>query len=216
MLAFKAIDRKGQRFGNLLVVERAENDRNGKAMWICECDCGNTTVVSAKNLSRGQYSCGCLFRGKPLIYRRTHANKLYNQWSGMIYRCTHEAASHFERYGERGVSVCQEWVESFESFADWSIANGYADSLEIDRIDNNGNYCPENCRWVSHMENSRNRNARKTSKSGVSGVMFREDIQKWRVTIGVNYKRINIGNFDNFEDAVAARKKAEREFWGNP
>lgn len=186
-------------------------------MWMCKCDCGNTIVVPASQLARGQkYSCGCLFKGKPLLYRRTHKNKLYNQWSGMIYRCTHESASHYDRYGERGVSVCQEWIDSFESFADWSIANGYSETLEIDRIDNNGNYSPENCRWVSHMENSRNRNTRKTSKSGVSGVMFREDIQKWRVSIGVNYKRINIGNFDSFEDAVDARKKAEQKYWGSP
>lgn len=215
-MKFEAIDRKGQRYGRLIVIERAENDNNGKATWLCQCDCGNRVIVSAKNLSRGTESCGCLIRGKPLIMRRTHANKLYNQWSGMIYRCTHQAASHYERYGERGVSVCQEWLDSFENFADWSIKNGYADNLEIDRIDNNGNYSPNNCRWVSHMENSRNRNTRCTSKSGVAGVMFRKDIHKWRVSIGVNYKSINIGNYDTFEDAVAARKKAEKEYWGNP
>lgn len=213
----RLIDRTNQRYGSLIVIKRVPNNKENKAMWLCECDCGNTVVVPASQLANGQkYSCGCLYKGKPILYRRTHKNKLYNQWSGMIYRCTHESASHYERYGERGVSVCKEWIESFESFADWSIANGYSDNLEIDRIDNNGNYSPENCRWVSHMENSRNRNTRKTSRSGVAGVMFREDIQKWRVSIGVNYKRINIGNFDSFDDAVAARKKAEQEYWGNP
>lgn len=213
----RLIDRTNQRYGSLIVIKRAPNNKENKAMWLCECDCGNTVVVPASQLANGQkYSCGCLYKGKPILYRRTHKNKLYNQWSGMIYRCTHESASHYERYGERGVSVCKEWIDSFESFADWSIANGYSDTLEIDRIDNNGNYSPDNCRWVSHMENSRNRNTRKTSKSGVAGVMFREDIQKWRVSIGVNYKRINIGNFDSFDDAVAARKKAEQEYWGNP
>lgn len=217
MLGKNAIDRINQRYGSLVVVERAENTRDNKAAWVCKCDCGNTIVVPASQLARGQkHSCGCLYGGKPLIYRRTHKNKLYNQWSGMIYRCTHEAASHYERYGERGVSVCQEWIDSFEAFADWSIANGYKETLEIDRIDNNGNYSQENCRWVSHMENSRNRNTRKTSKSGVSGVIFRKDINKWRVTICANYKRINIGNYDTFEDAVSARKKAEEEYWGNP
>ena len=213
----RLIDRTSQRYGSLVVIKRAVNSKENKAMWLCKCDCGNTIVVPASQLASGQkYSCGCLFKGKPLLYRRTRKNKLYNQWSGMIYRCTHESASHYERYGERGVSVCQEWIDSFESFADWSIANGYSENLEIDRIDNNGNYSPENCRWVSHMENSRNRNTRKTSKSGVAGVMFREDIQKWRVSIGVNYKRINIGNFDSFEDAVDARKKAEQKYWGSP
>lgn len=213
-MSFAVIDRKGQRFGSLIVVERAENDQNGKAMWLCKCDCGNSIVVSAKNLTRGKSSCGCLFGGKPLIYRKSHSNKLYNQWSGMIYRCTHQAASHYERYGERGVSVCEEWMNSFEVFANWAISNGYSENLEIDRIDNNGNYCPDNCQWVSHMENSRNRNARKTSKSGVSGVAFRKDIKKWRVTICVNYKRIHIGNYETFEAAVSARKKAESEYWG--
>ena len=132
----------------------------------------------------------------------------------MIYRCTHEAASHFARYGDRGISVCKEWAESFESFVEWSLSNGYSDNLEIDRIDNNGNYCPENCRWVTHMENSRNRNVRCTNKTGVSGVSFRKECNAWRVTICANYQRINVGTFKTFDEAVSARKDAELKYWG--
>lgn len=213
-MKFQAIDRTGQRYGSLVAIRRAENDACGKAQWLCKCDCGNVVVVPSRKLLNKHPSCGCLYNGKPMIYRRSHSNKLYNQWSGMIYRCTHQNASHYERYGERGIAVCDEWGSNFEAFVEWSLANGYSADLEIDRINNNGDYSPENCRWVPHKENSRNRNTRKTSKSGVAGVMYRADINVWRVSIGVDYKRINIGHFKTFEEAVAARKEAELKYWG--
>jgi len=213
-MKFEAIDRTGHRYGRLVVVERAENDKNGKAMWLCKCDCGKELVIPAVRLSAGKSSCGCLVNNKELIYRRTHRNKLYNQWAGMIYRCTHKNAAHYERYGGRNISVCEEWATDYEAFANWSLENGYEKGLEIDRIDNNKGYSPSNCRWVSHMENSRNRNVRCTSSTGVSGVFKRPDSGKWRATIGVNYKRINLGTFDTFEEAVAARKEAELKYWG--
>ena len=213
-IKFQAIDRTGERYGRLLVLHRATENIRGKPAWVCACDCGKVLTVPAANLAKGKKSCGCLIKGKPLIMRRSHANKLYNQWSGMIYRCTHEAASHFERYGKRGITVCEEWANSFEAFAEWAISNGYENNLEIDRVNPNGNYCPSNCRWVSHAENTRNRNVRNTCTSGVSGVTFRKDCNSWRVTITKDYKRINIGNFKTFEEAVEARKQAEKKYWG--
>lgn len=212
-MKFVAIDRLNKRYGHLLVIERAENIK-GKPAWVCKCDCGNIVTVSSRNLSRGTYSCGCMLRGKPLIYRRSHANKLYNQWIGMIYRCTHEKASHFDRYGARGITVCKEWQTDFEAFVKWSLKNGYKNNLEIDRIDNNLEYSPDNCRWVSHVENSRNRNNRCTNKCGVAGVYYRADCNKWRANITVDYHRINLGTFDTLEEAAAARKEAEKTYWG--
>ena len=209
----KLIDLTGQRFGRLTVIERAENTKAGKATWLCKCECGNIKVIPAKNLSRGTISCGCLYDGKPLIMRKTHANRLYNIWQGMIYRCTHESASNYLRYGGRGISVCPQCLDSFETFAEWSLENGYTESMEIDRIDNNNNYSPENCRWVSHMKNSQNRNTRTTSTTGFSGIAWRKDIKKYRVTITAHGKRVTIGNYETLDEAVSARNNAETVYW---
>lgn len=219
----RLIDLTGKRFGKLVVIERAGNDKYHKPLWKCKCDCGNETIVSGAVLRRGDTtSCGCMqgirkdLAYKPLIMRRTHANRLFNTWSGMIYRCENPHASHYSIYGGRGISVCEEWRNSYEAFAKWSLSHGYSDDKEIDRINNDGNYCPENCRWIPHKSNSRNRRAR--NQSGVSGVNFRPSRTgiggTWRAGIVVDGKNINIGHFEKFEDAVEARKQAEIKYWG--
>lgn len=165
----KAIDLTGQVFGNLTVIARAENDKRNKARWLCRCVCGNEKIVNAKHLRSGDtQSCGCM-QGvrdgvyRPLIERHTHNNRLYHTWSGMHQRCERPSASSYEYYGGRGIKVCAEWTgeNGFDNFQKWAISNGYSDDLEIDRIDNDRGYEPNNCRWVTHQENSFNRRPRK-------------------------------------------------------
>lgn len=216
-------DRTGERHGMLTVLHRGEN-MYGKTAWVCRCDCGNIKTVSSLALRKGQKSCGCLagFRNKSasvgLIYRKSHRNKLYNQWSGMIYRCTHESASHYEFYGGKGISVCREWMNDFTAFVDWAIANGYTDKMEIDRIDNDGDYEPSNCRWIDHKKNSRNRGTRRASESGRSGVIWRPSRTgeggAWRVGIMADGKQITVGTYGDLTKAIEARKAAELEHWG--
>lgn len=154
----KIIDLVGQRFGRL-TVESFSHMHVG-AFWNCRCECGTSLTVSSNNLRRGNSkSCGCLSREITGSRFRRHGmsrTRLHRIWGGMLMRCSYEKNGNYDRYGGRGISVCQEWQSSFESFRDWAIANGYRDDLTIDRIDSNGNYEPGNCRWEPLAVQARN------------------------------------------------------------
>lgn len=155
----------GKRFGRLLVVARTENKifkcGASAVQYICECDCGNKVIVLGRRLQNGQTkSCGCLRRemGRKSLFKHGHTNKrIYRTWVHMKERCENPNVREYKFYGARGIVVCDEWKNSFESFYDWAITNGYEDCLTIDRIDTNGNYEPSNCRWVTMKVQSNNR-----------------------------------------------------------
>lgn len=208
----KFIDLTGQRFGKLVVKERAPNTRFGGARWLCQCDCGRCSTVAAGELKRGHaLSCGCA--------RTTHKDaghgkraKLYIVWEGIKQRCCNPNNKNFPDYGGRGIKMCPEWHESYSCFREWAYQNGYAEGLQIDRINNDGNYCPENCRWVRRKTNIRNTRARKSSRSGVKGVFPLAD-GRYLVKIGVNGKQLTIGRFATLEEAKEARLNAEAKYW---
>ncbi|RHO08431.1 AP2 domain-containing protein [Clostridium sp. AM22-11AC] len=212
----KMIDLTGQRFGRLVVIERA-GSRGGKATWLCQCDCGNQTVVIGGILRRGlTKSCGCLSKAINSEVHSTHhmtGERLHNIWRGMKARCYIESCSNYQYYGGRGIQICAEWKNDFTAFYNWALSHGYSDDLSIDRVNSNGNYEPENCRWVTMKKQFWNRRRWNTNKSGETGVIWSEDRKKWRAYITVNRKRINLGSFESKEDAVNARQVAEEKYW---
>lgn len=133
-------------------------DKRGRTikMWDCTCRCGTRKDVRDAEIRRGESSsCGCYNREISSTHHSSRT-RLYEIWHGMKQRCNNPRSKDAHNYSERGIAICQEWNDSFESFRDWAISNGYQDGLSIDRIDVNGNYCPENCRWSTASEQCRN------------------------------------------------------------
>lgn len=171
----RANDLTGLKFGRLTVIERTGILKNGSCLWRCQCECGQTKTATTAHLKGGfVQSCGCLKReaasesGKRSAkhHGRSRAdpkqNRLYSVWRGMKYRCNNPNAKPYPNYGGRGIKVCREWDESFEAFKSWALGAGYDydapyGKITLDRIDCNGDYCPENCRWVDMKAQADNR-----------------------------------------------------------
>ena len=151
-------------------------------------------------------SCGCYTKIKVSKAQTTHGkrkHKIYSVWNQMMARCYNEKSISYKNYGLKGISVCDEW-HNVENFIN-DMYPSYIDGLSIDRIDVDGNYQKDNCRWVSKAIQSQNtRRIRKNNTSGYRGVVFRKDIKKYRVAIRVNNKRINLGHFEDKIEAALA------------
>lgn len=161
----------GLRFGRLLVMEKATiPDRTD--MWLCKCDCGCEKVIHGVDLRRGHtQSCGCLHKDVTSTANKKHGytvgykvERLYRIWSNMKSRCYNPRVKAFERYGGRGITVCNEWLHDYPAFRAWAYNSGYQENLSIDRIDNDKGYYPQNCRWSTITQQNNNRRPRRWQK----------------------------------------------------
>lgn len=180
------IDMTGRRIGRLTVICEA-GKQGKKIMWLCKCDCGKDVIASGVNLRRGFYkSCGCYSADRLREMRTKHKmsnTRIYKEWAQMKGRCYCKGYIDFHLYGGRGISVCDEWKNDFESFKNWAFQNGYSDNLTLDRIDNDKGYSPDNCRWATVKEQANNRRSNHyVTYDGVT-----RTLAQWAELTGINY-----------------------------
>ena len=205
---------EGERYGKLVVMEEAEPiySKTGKMIrrWKCKCDCGNITIVRHGDLRNGStVSCGCYNYEKESVLK-THGysrTKLGRVFDGMKQRCNNPNNKNYEKYGGRGIRICTEWLNDTKKFFDWAIRNGYKEGLSIDRINVNGNYEPDNCRWADSETQCLNQRIRKDNKTGYKGIYYSEGA--YRVQIRRNKKRYYFGSYKTLPEAVKVLEEAK-------
>ena len=205
----------GEKFGRLTVKKFVGiNNVSGNTKWLCKCECGNEKVVQARHLrSGGIKSCGCLDRDRKTVHG-LNKHSLYPTWNGMLSRCYNNTSASYKNYGQRGISVCDRW---------WSV-KAFIDDIErllgprptgcsLDRINNDGNYEPNNVRWANSVEQGQNKRINRNNTSTHTGVYRDKKQNKWKAAITYNGKYIHLGHFSDFTEAVKVREKAEKELW---
>lgn len=208
-------DLTGKRFGRLTVLSRApdrvQNSGRHRVMWNCVCDCGNKRVVYGDNLKKGvTQSCGCYQKELQSAKQKTHGEtetKLYAVWCSMKARCFRDTTTHYKYYGGRGITVCNEWVSSYEAFREWSYENGYYENdnreCTLDRIDVNGDYCPSNCRWVADVAQANNRRSNRIyAYNGEE-----HNVTEWAHIIGIDPKTLFSRIYSGMDFEKAINKK---------
>ena len=204
----KLIDRTGQRFGRLVVLEQAGRTATKKVLWKCKCDCGNETQTDSGSLVTGNTeSCGCILK-EAITKHGGWKKSSYNTWRAMIRRCTNPKDKDYKRYGAKGITVCPEWMD----YANFAQCMGEPQGDEtLDRIDVYGNYEPSNCRWAGLTQQARNVRVRANSETGVTGVVLYKN--RYYAKITVKKKSYYSKVFNTIEEAAEARKELERIHW---
>lgn len=209
-------DITNMKFGKLTAIKLHHQkqcfDKNGKKngtnhYWLCKCDCGNECIVNKYHLLyRRTTSCGCLHRGKTI--HNLSNSRIYKIWGDMKNRCSNKNNTAFKFYGERGITVCNEW-QDFKNFYDWSINNGYNDNLTIDRINVNGNYEPNNCRWVDINFQQKNKRTNRFIKYNGKTLCLSDWATKYNISYKMLCKRLKDGW--DFETAINTKKLTQSE-----
>lgn len=213
----KVINLTGKVFSRLTVLSEAGRDKHEKVMWLCECSCGNKPILSGNTIKSGNTkSCGCLHKEIMSNILTTHGlrkHPLYAVWLSMKARCYNESYHQYADYGGRGITICDRWINSFRDFYN-DVAYHYNDNLQLDRVDNDGNYEPSNVRWVTQQQNGMNRRGATRSTSGYKGVSWNGGKGKWVAQIGLNGKKQHIGYFLDERAAAKAYNTYALEWFG--
>lgn len=211
----KRLDIVGNRYGRLIVKNYVQQNKHGKSVWECQCDCGEILAILGSCLTRGTTtSCGCVKSERLVEYNTTHGMKgtrTYNCWSNMKSRCNYPERWDAEYYNLKGISYDERW-ESFENF--YSDMGEVPDGMSLDRIDPNLDYYKDNCRWTTDSMQAFNQVLRVNNTSGKTGVWFIEKSGKWAAAITHELEKEHLGTFNSFEDAVKAREEAELKYFG--
>lgn len=182
-------DMTNYEFNGCVVLKRAEN-KGKNVCWLCRCYCGNNFVVRSTDIRTGNTkSCGCLNKKLAGDRARKHGNRnsrLYNIWNNMKMRCINPNSISFKNYGGRGIKVCDNWFNSFENFYKWAMNNGYDNTLTLDRIDNDGDYKPSNCKWSDYTHQERNRRNNHILEYNNE----KHTIAEWSELTGIPYKTL--------------------------
>ncbi len=194
----------GQKFNRLEVVGFDHSSNKGKPYWYCRCDCGGENRVTTGNLRSGKVkSCGCLAVeafSNTITKHGLRYHPLYKVWSNMVQRCTNKKSTNYHRYGGRGIKVCDRWLKSVANFIE-DMEDSYSKELELDRKDNDGDYCISNCRFVSNSINQGNKSKGKGT-SIYKGVSYYKPTGKWVAKISVRGHQLHIGSFTEEIDAA--------------
>lgn len=160
----KSKDITGQRFGKLIAIKKVGTDNRRNAIWLCKCDCGNDCQRIVAELTKNKnHSCGCLANEhlKNMAKNNTTHGMtktgIYRSYKAMMSRCYREKDIHFNAYGKRGISVCDEWKGHPKTFIEWGLQHGWEEHLTLERINVNGNYEPSNCKWIPMSEQYKNK-----------------------------------------------------------
>ena len=186
-----------------------ENSKERKRFGIYKCGfCGTNFKANTNDINRGDTkSCGCL-KSQRIREANTKHNltytRLYEIWRNIKTRTLNPNFKQYNDYGGRGITICEEWKNDFMPFYNWAMLNGYSDELSIDRIDNNGNYCPENCRWTTQTIQTRNQRIYKNNTSGYKGVCLVKKTNKYKSYINVDKKGVYLGIFPTAVEAAIA------------
>ena len=200
----KPIDITGERFGHLVAIRFDETSKPSRRKWICQCDCGKIKSIRLSHLRSGAtISCGC--KHYTPIHGKT-GSRIYEVWVQMKQRCSNPHSSHYYAYGQREITVCQEWSKDFRNFYSWSIQNGYADNLTIDRINNEKGYSPDNCRWATLYTQANNRRNNKWLLVDGEKLTIAQAARKY----GIDQKRLGmrIARGLSFEKAFEGQAKS--------
>ena len=177
----------GNKYGRLEVLSYINTDKHRNKVYLCKCECGNTTITTADSLKKGHTrSCGCLQKEKVSTHHKSNT-RLYKVWMDMRGRCNYKKGHDYKHYGCRGIKVCDDWMHDFQTFYDWAIKSGYKEAPKgectLDRIDVNGDYCPENCRWVDRKIQANNR----TDNRVITYNNESHTLAEWSEILGVKY-----------------------------